>query len=726
MTTDLYAKCPCGSGKKIKFCCKDIIGDIERLERMLKGEQRTAALDKVNKLLEKHPNRPALLSMKAQVYLELQQVDNAAETTQQLLAAEPENLSALAMNSLVTGMQGDLRESQQQLHLALRLSDGVVSQLIYRAFLTLCYQLIRNNEIISAYAHLMTLVSITKGQDRSVVQMLMQVSASERLPAIFHGLMVSGECPDDKTWKREFDLAMAMYMQGDWSGAAKALDAMSLRILDEPQLLRNQAILQTWTCQTEKAAKSFRYYAAIRDLDLHKAVEAEACAQVLAEPDSSDILDLVAITAEIDDASAMMEKLLSADVIEAMPVQRDPDTDTPPPKGQFVVFDRAVPKAPAEGAEPQPGADAPPLDQLPREVGSLTLFGKETDKNARLVIVLLKDDQFEESIKRTGEIAGVTFDAEKSDTVGSIHKVEKMFRPNFRPVPGTMMDTMVVYQQEWISNQLQNVWPTLTFSEFGGKCAKEAAGERKYQRSVLAAILNMEFWADRQPFKFDFDQLRASLGLPVSEPIDPADVNVRSLTPTQLRCLQLEKVTDEDLRYIFEILSIRPNGRLLYKVCQEMLQRPSIKDVEGVDLVELHDRLSELATTTDEQLEHLSKARDLAVSEGESPATWLVRELDLRLLRAEGDQAKRLVTEIQERYMREPGVAQLFSEVLSKYGLMPRGQAPPAAEAAAVPQAVGAVGGGQPTGGVWTPEGGAPDAPPTEGGEEKSKLWLPD
>ena len=52
MTTDLYAKCPCGSGKKIKFCCKDIIADIERIERMIQGEQRTAALDKINKLLE--------------------------------------------------------------------------------------------------------------------------------------------------------------------------------------------------------------------------------------------------------------------------------------------------------------------------------------------------------------------------------------------------------------------------------------------------------------------------------------------------------------------------------------------------------------------------------------------------------------------------------------------------------------------------------------------------
>jgi len=51
---------------------------------MIQGEQRTAALDKINKLLEKHPDRPALLSMKAQVFLELQQIDDAAPVVEQL------------------------------------------------------------------------------------------------------------------------------------------------------------------------------------------------------------------------------------------------------------------------------------------------------------------------------------------------------------------------------------------------------------------------------------------------------------------------------------------------------------------------------------------------------------------------------------------------------------------------------------------------------------------
>ena len=91
MATDLYARCPCGSGKKIKFCCKDIITDIERIERMLQGDQRTSAVERINKLLEKHPDRPALLALRGQGLIELEQLGEAVGTLERLLEIEPTN-----------------------------------------------------------------------------------------------------------------------------------------------------------------------------------------------------------------------------------------------------------------------------------------------------------------------------------------------------------------------------------------------------------------------------------------------------------------------------------------------------------------------------------------------------------------------------------------------------------------------------------------------------------
>src|SRR5688500_16887380 len=64
MPFDSYSACPGGTGKKIKFCCSDLIGELEKVQRMIEGEQFVACLDHVAKLDTTHPNRPCLLSWK--------------------------------------------------------------------------------------------------------------------------------------------------------------------------------------------------------------------------------------------------------------------------------------------------------------------------------------------------------------------------------------------------------------------------------------------------------------------------------------------------------------------------------------------------------------------------------------------------------------------------------------------------------------------------------------
>ena len=37
MAIDTYAPCPGGTGKKIKFCCSELVGDLERVYGELDG-----------------------------------------------------------------------------------------------------------------------------------------------------------------------------------------------------------------------------------------------------------------------------------------------------------------------------------------------------------------------------------------------------------------------------------------------------------------------------------------------------------------------------------------------------------------------------------------------------------------------------------------------------------------------------------------------------------------
>ena len=84
MAVDPYAMCPCGSGKKLKFCCSDLVGEIEKIHRMIEGEQPRAALRHVEQTLATHPGRASLLDLKATLELSLGEMDAARETVDEI------------------------------------------------------------------------------------------------------------------------------------------------------------------------------------------------------------------------------------------------------------------------------------------------------------------------------------------------------------------------------------------------------------------------------------------------------------------------------------------------------------------------------------------------------------------------------------------------------------------------------------------------------------------
>ena len=65
MPIDPYSPCPGGTGKKIKFCCSDLTAELDKIQRMLDGEQRAACLEYIDTLEAKFPERACLLSIKA-------------------------------------------------------------------------------------------------------------------------------------------------------------------------------------------------------------------------------------------------------------------------------------------------------------------------------------------------------------------------------------------------------------------------------------------------------------------------------------------------------------------------------------------------------------------------------------------------------------------------------------------------------------------------------------
>ena len=112
MSLDQYSFCPCGNGKKIKFCkCNEHFQEMQVIHRMIVGEQNVAALDRINTNLKTLPSEPWLLAMKSELLLQLNELEALEETTAKFIRLQPDNPLAKLYRSLVAVVRGNTEEA---------------------------------------------------------------------------------------------------------------------------------------------------------------------------------------------------------------------------------------------------------------------------------------------------------------------------------------------------------------------------------------------------------------------------------------------------------------------------------------------------------------------------------------------------------------------------------------------------------------------------------------
>jgi predicted Zn-dependent protease len=102
---DSYALCPCGSGKKVKFCCQAILPEMSKIERLQQNNQPRMALQLIEKLLKDHSDNAWLNNQRAMALIGDERFEEARDSLVAFLRKNPDNplsngLLALAMTEL--------------------------------------------------------------------------------------------------------------------------------------------------------------------------------------------------------------------------------------------------------------------------------------------------------------------------------------------------------------------------------------------------------------------------------------------------------------------------------------------------------------------------------------------------------------------------------------------------------------------------------------------------
>src|SRR5262245_49969093 len=108
MALDPYSPCPCGSGKKFKWCCQDVHADITRAYDQEEQGQHEAALRIMEGVARSHPNNPEAWGRLAQLLYAHDRTEDAETTLQKAFDLNPNYPFGLFLRAQFRFREGEM------------------------------------------------------------------------------------------------------------------------------------------------------------------------------------------------------------------------------------------------------------------------------------------------------------------------------------------------------------------------------------------------------------------------------------------------------------------------------------------------------------------------------------------------------------------------------------------------------------------------------------------
>jgi hypothetical protein len=710
MALDAYSFCPGGTGKKIKFCCPDFLPELQKIDRMLEGEQFMACLQHIEHVRQQPGNhdRQCLLAQETYLLRITGQPEAAKKLAVEFLEKHPTNQTAIAECCIAWAIEGDLKKAMNYLQLAFREAKGTVSLQVYESAKFLAAHLLQENKLMAA-RELLQLLTHMGEKDPALVKLIVDFYKSDEVPLLLKDSGVLPTPPPDAPWRQRYEEALAASNYGDWETMQAKLTALAKEVPNSPVIWKALARTRGALGDNAGCIAALRKEVAV-DSSLEETVESEARALFLTDNPLGDAVDVMQVTWTVKDAERLNEALLSESRLRPIPFNpADLATeDSPPPKTVFMLLDRPMLES-TEGLTT--------YETLPRFLGQVLLFGKQTDREARLELVGLVASEIPPVKTMLTGLGGEWLDPQTTEkSIGQTSASEDLLKPQWRPPQGLSIAQLREFISAFHRQSLLQRWPNMKLGCLDGKTPREALAEGVYKVRVLAAIMVMEDIAESMRCNFDFNELRTKLGLPVLSPIDPETIDMKAFPMSRLARLVSEKLTDEQLKWAFHMAAGYRIRKAIRMFGEEVLRRPSFE--EKTERLEAYVRLAEEEEDLDRALEYIEAGRQAMEKMGHSHVSFDLQELHLRFARREPEHILRLIQHIDHQHGKEPNVAQSLTNTLINFGMLRPDGTPaipmrgPAEEEMPIESAAE-------TSQLWTPDSASP-------GGGGGKLWTPD
>lgn len=718
MVTDLdvYQDCPCGSGKKLKFCCAAIAEDMVKIMNMQAHHQYQMALNALD-AVEKKPIREAwsrawVKTTRATMLMGVKKTPEARTILQEVLAELPEHPFALALNALVALAVDMYPASMRAIYRAFQHSSDRYPTLVAQVTYTLANLLAVKGHLLAARQHLLMAVRLKPDEDE-FIQTLVEFEHNAAVPYPLRSEYTLNPFSGPDALRELHEKARNIAQQGCYSDAAKAFGQIARQQPNNAGLWWNIGLCHAWAGEDPLAAEAFRA-ASANEVDFETAVDCQVLARMLSAASSTAKLERLSSEYRVQSTSKLLTLLDAQEGFLRAPVSpEDLDEDDEVPAAVYLLLDRNPKLIPDEQLT---------LDNLAREIGQVVIYdaGQEPDSKPQAFVSAMAGERFERINREFVAAAGSDVERLVESKPASVISTEILPLTFDGYVPPTCPASKrrQLDKARW-QQVIHDIWPGVRQEALGNRSPLEAAGQPELRAALAAAIVALDIFCDRAGYPLDQDPLRSRLGLPAVQLLVPAEeLDVAHFSVLQIRRIAFGQLSDDQLLKITNRISRIGHRDLSYRAYSELLSRPALSEkIETPRIYLALANLSRQRLNREEALAWLSKGKQEARTRQyplEQLITWELEELMLRHEEPGDPQIAELANRLWSYYAPKlPEFREIIITLLSEIGLPGPWQGATGISPAGDTFAAGAA----PAGGLWTPEAQTAGQP--------SKLWLP-
>ncbi|TWT75072.1 tetratricopeptide repeat protein [Allorhodopirellula solitaria] len=717
MSIDTYAICPCGSGKKIKFCkCKDSVHELDQVSTMIEGGQLVPALDRLASILDQHPDAAWALAIRGRLLMDLREYGALTENAERFSRLQPANPLALTQSAAAAMFSQDLGRATELMLEALTESAQNVDSFVLDVASLLAYGLAGNGILLTARIYA-TLAFVSEGYEGAnmAANVLQQINRDPSVNLLAKVLPQMQSRPDDVDWAERFDEASLLLANNKIALAENKLESLQRIAPSQPAVLSGLLTCALWRGDYEKQISLLTKLSECEDLSADERARYLATSFVVG-PDSEPIsVEKRSLTAEVESLDETTLSLSSHSRFADLPpefLQQLKGESEIGPRAAFQLLDREPPTTDGVPSD---------LDQVPESIGLVTLYGRETDRAARVEVVGVTAANEQTAREQLGlALPGLHFNSEREGAL-PLH-YEAMIQPGgLKITDAQAFDTL--QQDLFLSRSVAKLSET-AIPLLNNQSLKDTAGDDSswLARAAVIRYLEGEDSLIARDERF-VEQLCEIGNRPAPEAIRPEGDDVESIPSYDLNRIDPSGIDAENLIYLVQRAQQVSATKIGRQASRKLLQMDLSNqgEIAGAKLV-AYSYLMQAATSTAEAIENLEAAKEYAKTQAISNASLLLAEVPLRLRSGDSEKFQECVQTIAREHGQDPEVMGRLQQLLMQFGLIRPDGSP-----AQAPRGPAADSGG---GGLWTPGGGeAPAAPPAGGGAQpsagSSKLWVP-